>query len=136
METISIASPRYPERLRRIHDPPSLLYACGDLRADEPAVAIVGSRRASATGRVIAERIAAGLAACGITIVSGLARGIDAAAHQGALRAGGRTVAVLGCGLDVVYPPEHETLRGAIAEHGCVLSEFPRGTPPLPSHFP
>lgn len=136
VETVSIASPLYPEHLRRIHDPPSVLYVRGSLRAAEPAVAVVGSRRASATGRAMAGRIAAGLAASGVTVVSGLARGIDAAAHHAALQAGGRTIAVLGCGLDVTYPPEHGALVAAIADQGCVLSEFPPGTPPLPYHFP
>lgn len=133
---ISLASPQYPDRLRRIHDPPSLLYARGELRPEEPIVAVVGSRRATATGRAVAERLAAGLAQSGVAVVSGLARGIDGIAHQAALAAGGRTIAVLGCGWDVVYPPEHGPLMEAIVRRGCVLTEFPAGTPPLRQHFP
>jgi DNA processing protein len=136
IETISLASPRYPGRLRRIHDPPPVVYVRGDLRPEEPAVAIVGSRRATATGRVVAERLAGTLAKSGVAIVSGLARGIDAAAHRAALDAGGRTIAVLGCGLDVAYPPEHAGLMEAITRQGCVITEFTAGTPPLRGHFP
>lgn len=136
IETVTLSSPRYPDRLRRIHDPPSVISVRGDLRPDEPAVAVVGSRRATAAGRVVTERLAAGLARHGVAVVSGLARGIDAVAHRAALEAGGRTVAVLGCGLDVVYPPEHAALLEAIVRQGCVISEFPLGTPPLPGHFP
>lgn len=136
IETIHLTSSRYPDRLRRIYDPPSLIYVRGDLRPAEPAVAVVGSRRATATGRVVTERLAAGLAASGVTVVSGLARGIDAVAHRAALDAGGRTIAVLGCGLDVAYPPEHAGLMEAITRQGCVVTEFPLGTPPLRGHFP
>ncbi len=133
---ILLSSSQYPQRLRRIHDPPSVIHVRGDLRPDEPAIAVVGSRRATATGRVVTERLAAGLARHGVTVVSGLARGIDAVAHWAALEAGGRTMAVLGCGLDVIYPPEHGELQEAIARQGCVISEFAPGTPPLPGHFP
>ncbi|MGH2452599.1 MAG: DNA-processing protein DprA [bacterium] len=134
--TLLLASPRYPVRLRHIADPPVLLYVRGQVRPEEPAVAIVGSRRATATGRLVTERLAAGLAERGVTVVSGLARGIDAVAHRAALDAGGRTIAVLGCGVDLVYPPEHAELAAAIARSGCVLTELPPGTPPLPHHFP
>lgn len=136
IETVHLTSPRYPDRLRRIYDPPSFIYVRGDLRSAEPAVAVVGSRRATATGRVVTERLAAGLAASGVTVVSGLARGIDAVAHRAALDAGGRTIAVLGCGLDVIYPPEHAGLMEAITQQGCIITEFPLGTPPLRHHFP
>lgn len=136
IETVHLTSPRYPDRLRRIYDPPPLIYVRGDLRSAEPAVAVVGSRRATATGRVVTERLAAGLAASGVTVVSGLARGIDAVAHRAALDAGGRTIAVLGCGLDVIYPPEHSGLMEAITQQGCIITEFPLGTPPLRHHFP
>jgi DNA processing protein len=136
IETVHLTSPRYPDRLRRIYDPPPLIYVRGDLRSAEPAVAVVGSRRATATGRVVTERLAAGLAASGVTVVSGLARGIDAVAHRAALDAGGRTIAVLGCGLDVIYPPEHAGLMEAITQQGCIITEFPLGTPPLRHHFP
>ncbi len=134
--TLLLASPRYPARLRRIADPPALLYVRGEVRAEEPAVAIVGSRRATATGRLVTERLAAGLAQRGVTVVSGLARGIDAVAHRTALEAGGRTIAVLGCGPDVVYPPEHAGLAAAIARSGCVMTELPPGTAPLSYQFP
>jgi len=136
IETVHLTSPRYPDRLRRIYDPPPLIYVRGDLRSAEPAVAVVGSRRATATGRIVTERLAAGLAASGVTVVSGLARGIDAVAHRAALDAGGRTIAVLGCGLDVIYPPEHSGLMEAITQQGCIITEFPLGTPPLRHHFP
>jgi DNA processing protein len=99
------------------------------------AVAIVGSRRATPYGLEVAGALAADLAARGVTIVSGLARGIDAAAHRGALAAGGRTLAVLGCGIDLMYPAEHRALAEEIARHGAVVSQFPPGTPPLPGCF-
>ncbi|MDR7474438.1 MAG: DNA-processing protein DprA [Armatimonadota bacterium] len=136
METVLLTSPQYPGLLRRTDDPPPLIFVRGELRADEVAVAVVGSRRATPAGRAVAERLAAGLAWHGVTVVSGLARGIDAVAHRAALQAGGRTVAVLGCGPDVVYPPEHGALLQAIVARGCVISEFPPGTPPRRGHFP
>ncbi len=127
----------YPERLKAIADPPPLLYLSGaPLNHDDVAVAIVGGRRATPTGRLMTEEIARDLAAVGVTIVSGLARGIDAAAHRGAMAAQGRTVAVLGCGIDRTYPPEHETLRRAIEVQGTVMSELPVGSPPQSHHFP
>jgi DNA processing protein len=128
----------YPLDLREVYDPPPVLYVRGTLRADEgPAsVAIVGSRAATPHGKALARSMARDLAAAGATIVSGLARGIDAAAHRGALDSGGRTVAVLGSGLDRVYPPENAALAAAIAEKGAVVSEFPLGTVPYPGHFP
>lgn len=129
----------YPQHLRQVYDPPPVLYVRGVLRADEgpTSVAVVGSRAATPQGRALAGRLARDLAATGVTVVSGLARGIDAAAHRGALEAGGRTVAVLGSGLDRPYPPENAGLATAIAEGGgAVVSEFPLGTAPLPGHFP
>ena len=127
----------YPSRLRTIPDPPPLLYVSGTLSAhDDVAVAIVGGRRATPAGRVVTEEIARELAAQGVTIVSGLARGIDASAHRGALTGKGRTIAVLGCGLDRVYPPEHHLLRKSIESHGAVISELPIGASPLSHHFP
>jgi DNA processing protein len=130
--------PAYPSDLRQIFDPPPVLYVRGRLQAPEGAVsvAIVGSRAATASGRALARGMGRDLAAAGITIVSGLARGIDTAAHRGALDAGGRTVAVLGSGLDRLYPPENEALAAAIAERGALVSEFPLGTTPYPANFP
>ncbi len=127
----------YPARLRTIHDPPPLLYVRGALSAqDDVAVAIVGGRRATLSSRVVTEEIAKELAGAGVTIVSGLARGIDAAAHRGALAGNGRTIAILGCGIDRTYPPEHQMLRRNIEERGAVISELPIGASPLSHHFP
>ena len=127
----------YPAPLRTIPDPPPFLLARGEVRAEDAlALAIVGSRHATAYGVAVAERLAAELAARGVTIVSGLARGIDTAAHRGALAAGGRTIAVLGCGVDVCYPPENRRLVGRVLERGALLSQFPMGTPALARHFP
>jgi len=125
----------YPACLRHIHDPPALLYLRGNL-PDGDAFAIVGSRRASNAGINLTREISADLARRGITIVSGLARGIDTAAHRGALEAEGRTIAVLGCGIDHVYPPENLQLFQQILEHNAIISEFPPGVQPLPGHFP
>lgn len=119
--------PDYPRELERLYDSPVGLYALGPLRFDAPAVAIVGSRRCTLYGLRIARNLAAGLARRGFVVVSGLARGIDTAAHEGALEVGGKTVAVLGCGWDRIYPPENIDLYRAIREKGCLLSEFPRG---------
>ncbi len=128
--------PGYPDRLRAIADPPLVLAVRGTLIADEPAVAVVGARRASGYGRRVAEELARGLAEVGITVVSGLATGIDAAAHRGALAARGRTVAVLATGVDGVYPRWHAALARDVAASGALVSEFPCGTAPLPHHFP
>ena len=137
IEILPFTSPAYPERLRVIPDPPPLLYLKGQLCAeDDRAVAIVGSRSASEYGRRVARDLARGLASFGFTVVSGLARGIDGAAHASALQAGGRTVAVLGSGVERPYPPEHEELYRRISEHGAVLSEFPVGTRPMAFNFP
>ena len=130
------AGERYPALLAVIPSPPAL-HVRGSLeRADALAIAIVGSRRPTPYGVEVAESLAADLAARGVTIVSGLARGIDTAAHRGALAGGGRTLAVLGSGIDIVYPPENEALALAIEGQGALLSQFPRGTAPLPGHFP
>jgi len=128
--------PGYPKALRTIPEPPLVLATLGALDADEPAVAVVGARRASGYGRRVAEELARGLASVGLTVVSGLASGIDAAAHRAALAAGGRTVAVLATGLDRVYPPWHVGLARQIVGQGAMVTEFPCGTPPLPHHFP
>ena len=133
----TILDSAYPSHLRTIPDPPPLLYVSGSLEeSDQLAVAVVGARRATPAGRMLTERLANELAAAGFTIVSGLARGVDAAAHRGALRAGGRTVAVLGCGLGRTYPAEHERLRHEIEERGAVVSELPLDAPPHSGHFP
>jgi DNA processing protein len=131
------ADAEYPSRLSEVPDAPATLHVRGGLvDEDALAVAIVGSRRATTYGLEVAETLAADLAARGVAIVSGLARGIDSAAHRGALRVGGRTLAVLGSGVDVIYPPENRRLADEIAEHGALLSQFAPGTPPLPQNFP
>jgi len=135
--TIALADERYPAWLRAIPDPPAVLYCDGlPEPQDRQAVAIVGTRQATSYGLRVTETLARELSLMGFTIVSGLARGIDAAAHRAALAAGGRTIAVLGCGLDIAYPPEHTPLQAEIAGYGAVLTEFAHGTPPRPSHFP
>lgn len=127
----------YPPALRTIPQPPPFLFVRGALASEDAlAIAIVGSRRPSAYGLRMAQRLAADLAARGVTVVSGFARGIDTAAHRGALEASGRTVAVLGSGADVIYPPENRRLVEAVTRQGAVVSEFPMGTPPLAQHFP
>lgn len=129
--------PSYPRLLAEISGRPSLLYVRGELAAaDDTSVAIVGTRRATPYGRQAAERTAAELAQAGITVVSGLARGVDAAAHRAALEAGGRTIAVLGSGPDVIYPAEHRRLAEQILESGAILSEFPLGAKPDAQNFP
>lgn len=127
----------YPESLKHIDDAPIVLYVVGNLPQDsECLVAIVGSRNATLYGLGMAERFAGELAEMGVVIISGLARGIDAAAHRGCLKSGGRTVAVLGCGLDVIYPVENRKLYEEIRQKGVIISEFPFGTDPLPFNFP
>lgn len=134
---VTILDPVYPPRLRMIPDPPPLLYVTGNLQnADHQALAIVGSRVSTHTGRAFTRQLSGTLAELGFTIVSGLARGIDAAAHQGAIESGGRTIAVLGCGINRTYPSEHEHLRQQIEAQGGVLSEFPPATVPRGHHFP
>ena len=137
IEVRSALDSTYPMRLKMIADPPPLLYITGTLtEQDELAMAVVGARRATAAGRAMTEELSHDLAGAGMTVVSGLARGVDAAAHQGALAAKGRTIAVLGCGIDRTYPPEHERLRRQIEEQGAILSEAPMGAPPHSHHFP
>jgi len=128
----------YPPNLKQIADPPPYLIARGVLEPNNTAcVAVVGARAASEAGLRMAQRLGFELAAHGFVVVSGLARGIDGAAHRGALEAGGRTIAVLGCGIDVAYPPEHRGLADMIVEsRGAVLSELPLGSAPLPENFP
>ena len=127
----------YPRLLREIHDPPGILFVRGTLQTrDALSIAIVGTRHATRYGHQQASRLAASLARAGFTIVSGLARGIDAAAHRGALEAGGRTVAVLGSGVLNIYPPEHASLADDVAKQGAVISELPPGMPPMSGSFP
>lgn len=127
----------YPHRLKEIEQPPPVLYLRGELSAEDSwAVAIVGTRRATPYGRQVTEEIATYLAANGVTVVSGLARGVDAIAHNAALRAGGRTLAVLGSGVDRIYPPENRAMAEQIIHHGAVLSDYVPGTPPESSNFP
>lgn len=127
----------YPANLAQIADPPAVLFIQGTFEPrDLVAVAVVGSRAASSTGLLFTEKLCADLAQSGVTVVSGFAMGIDGAAHRGALRGRGRTLAVLGCGLDVDYPQGHGKLRMAIPGSGALISEFPLGTPPAPGHFP
>jgi len=128
--------PLYPRNLLNIYDYPPLLYVKGSLSPAEVCVAIVGSRLASVYGRYVTEKLSRELALKGITVVSGLARGIDSAAHRGALAGRGRTIAVLGCGLDVVYPPENEELARSVADRGALVTEYPFGTPPNAPNFP
>lgn len=129
--------PAYPERLLTIDDPPPVLYLKGAfLPADDWCVAMVGTRGASVYGKEAARRIAGDLVAAGVTIVSGMARGIDAVAHRAALDCGGRTIAVLGSGLDVIYPPEHTRLAAEIATHGVLISEYALGSQPEAANFP
>ena len=127
----------YPARLKEIYDRPALIYVRGQLTsADEWAVAVVGTRRATVYGRQVVEELADGLARNGVTVVSGLARGIDSISHRTSLKAGGRTIAVLACGLDLVYPPEHLKLAQEIAEQGALISDYPPGTQPRSEFFP
>ena len=137
VKLVTLAEAEYPEHLREIADPPPVLYMKGDLlAADRWAVAVVGTRRVTAYGRQVVERLVGELSRSGVTIVSGLARGTDALAHRAALEAGGRTLAVLGSGLDRVYPTEHAGLARDIAGRGAVVTEFPLGTPPDALNFP
>jgi DNA processing protein len=135
---ITLDDEDYPALLREIHDPPIALYVRGDLPKAyaQPCLAVVGSRRCSTYGVNTAQMLARDLAAHGLTIVSGMARGIDAAAHRGALEAEGQTIAIVGTGLETTYPKEHKGLEAEIMVQGAVISEFPLGTPPLPQNFP
>jgi DNA processing protein len=134
---VTLTDQSYPNNLRQIFDPPPLIYVRGDLQMrDKLAISMVGSRLISHYGRMITERIAGDLSRQGVTIVSGMARGIDSAAHRGALSVGGRTIAVLGCGVDIVYPRENRRLFEEITAQGAVISEFPLSTPPEGANFP
>lgn len=137
IRAITWNDPDYPPRLKEIYDLPPVLYVRGQLtEADEWAVAVVGTRRPTAYGRQVAEELSADLARNRICIVSGLARGIDSIAHRAALDSGGRTLAVLACGLDIVYPAEHAKLALQIAEQGVLVSDYPPGTQPRGDYFP
>ena len=134
---LCLNDPQYPANLAAIPDPPAVLFVRGTLAArDLVSVAVVGSRAASPMGMIFTEQLCGDLAKAGVTIVSGLAVGIDSAAHRGALKVHGRTLAVLGCGLDVDYPRGNAKLRREMSESGAILTEFPLGTPPAPGHFP
>jgi DNA processing protein len=134
---VTLGDPRYPAALREIFDPPPLLYVRGRVELLQSLMlAVVGTRRATPYGLAAAERLSADLAHAGLTIVSGMARGIDTAAHKGALAAGGGTVAVLGCGVDVVYPVENKKLAAELAAKGAIVSEFPMGSVAFPQNFP
>jgi DNA processing protein len=134
---ITMDDPAYPPRLAEIYDPPLVLFARGELHAcDENAIAVVGTRQPTSYGARMAEYLSRDLAARGLTVVSGMASGTDSAAHLGALDAKGRTIAVLGCGVDIVYPSENAALMQRIIEQGCVLSPFPMGMKPSRGHFP
>jgi DNA processing protein len=134
---ITLKDEEYPKRLKDIYDPPALLYVRGALKKeDEFAISIVGSRKTTPYGRWFTEKVSQELARHGVTIVSGMARGIDSLAHWGAISGGGRTIAVLGCGVDVIYPSENRNLFAKMIDHGAILSEFPMGSPPEGGHFP
>lgn len=127
----------YPKQLREVYDRPPVLFVRGELQAaDEWAVAVVGTRRVSVYGRQAAEELSRGLAINRVTVLSGLARGVDAVAHRAALDAGGRTIGVLACGLDLIYAPEHKRLAEQIVERGALVSEYGLGTEPRGDFFP
>jgi DNA processing protein len=134
---VTIGDPRYPQALREIFDPPILLFARGRVELLQTiCLGVVGTRRPTPYGLAVAERLAGDLAHAGLTIASGMARGIDTAAHKGALARGGNTVAVLGCGVDVVYPTENRKLAAELAAKGLIISEFPMGAVAFPQNFP
>lgn len=126
----------YPKALFQIPDPPPFIYVKGNLFPGDVSLAVVGSRRATSYGLMTTGKLAEELASHGVCIVSGLARGVDTAAHKGALQAGGRTIGVLGCGIDRIYPPENRKLFEEMAQKGCLVSEYPLGTMPLAENFP
>ncbi|MEI6206774.1 MAG: DNA-processing protein DprA [Desulfuromonadales bacterium] len=133
---VTFTSSDYPKSLFEIPDPPPFLYVKGELRSCELSIAIVGSRRATSYGLLTTGNLSGALAGHGVCVVSGMARGVDTAAHKGALQAGGRSIGVLGCGIDMVYPPENRKLFEEMAQKGCLVSEFPLGTLPLAENFP
>jgi DNA processing protein len=136
VDVITYQDELYPRNLLNIYDRPPYIYVQGNLNKDDVNIAIVGSRLASTYGKYTTEKISRELALKGVTVVSGMARGIDSAAHRGAITAHGRTIAILGSGLDVIYPPENKKLFADIIQNGAVISEFPLGTPPRSTNFP
>ncbi len=137
IKVVTIDQQTYPRRLREIYAAPPVLFVLGQLLPeDDLSVAVVGTRHATAYGRAVTEKISFELAKAGVTVISGMARGHDSFAHRSALQAGGRTLAVYACGLDIVYPPENRELAGEIAKNGAVISEHPLGTRPEAQHFP
>jgi DNA processing protein len=133
---VTFLAPDYPKLLRQLPDPPPYLYVKGALRNPDTAIAIVGSRQASGYGIATTQKLARELARHGITVVSGMARGVDAAAHRGALMENGQTIGILGCGIDIAYPRENRALFAEMATRGALVSEFPMGTLPLAENFP
>jgi len=136
VEAVTIKDTEYPALLRNIPDAPLVIYKKGGLKIGENTIAIVGSRKASLESIHMAEKIAQTLSSAGITVISGLARGVDAAAHRGALKEKGKTIGVLGCGVDICYPAENRSLFKKVMQDGCILTEYALGEPPLPHHFP
>jgi DNA processing protein len=137
VQALSSEDPDYPQRLREIYTAPPILYVRGEItREDDQAIGVVGTRGPTVYGREITARIVPELSRSGLTVVSGLARGVDSIAHRATLDAGGRTIAVLGCGIDVVYPAENRSLYGRIAQQGAVITEYPLGTKPDAFNFP
>lgn len=137
IDCIDMESDSYPTGLKALYDPPPVLFVKGCLPGkDEWMIAVVGARSCSSYGRQLCHMLSRGIACSGVSIISGMARGIDSAAHWGALEAGGRTYAVLGCGVDICYPAENMDLYTEITERGGIISEFPPGTPPEPGNFP
>jgi len=134
---LTYTDPTYPGLLREIHDPPMVLYIKGrDIPDNRTFIAVVGSRNSTSYGQKAAEKIGQGLARRGLGVVSGMARGIDSSSHWGCLEGKGLTIAVLGTGVDIVYPPSNRKLYDRIAEKGIIISEFPMGSPPMPNNFP
>lgn len=136
-QTLSLSDERYPALLRTIYDPPPLLYVLGDVSLlQEAQLAVVGSRRASPAGLRVAQALSGQLTKAGLHICSGLALGIDGAAHRGALRSGGKSIAVMATGIDLIYPRRHRQLATELEQVGCLVTEFPPGTPPQRQNFP
>lgn len=137
IKCLSIENAEYPKLLRNLYDPPIVLYILGDVpRQDEWMIAVIGARQCSSYGRQVSKMLSRGMASAGLTVVSGMARGSDSAAHWGALEEGGRTFAILGCGVDICYPRENMDLYTEISRHGGIISELPPGTKPEGYQFP